>query len=120
MSKPDACIQDAYTLFRMLVEEGIAGSRIARVYNDALQISIAHSDQARATVFAQRAYEGRILLEGEDSPETMRLKAIVEKPSSHGLFEATKEWEQSVEAIPRDLSEADFEDWLWKRKGWRS
>ncbi|EGE80958.1 hypothetical protein RJZ56_005916 [Blastomyces dermatitidis] len=120
MTKPDACLQDAYTLFRMLVDEGIAGSRIARVHNDALQISIAHSDQARAKVFAQRAYEGRVLLEGEDSPETMRLKAIAEKPYSHGLFESTKEWKQSVEAIPRDLSEADFDDWLWRQKGWKS
>ncbi|PGH32795.1 hypothetical protein GX50_04396 [[Emmonsia] crescens] len=120
MSKPEDCLKDAYTLFRMLIEEGIAGSRIARVYNDALQISIAHSDQARARVFAQRAYDGRVLLEGDDSPETMRLKAIAENPSSHGLFEATKAWEQSVKAIPRDLSEADFEDWLWKQKCWKA
>ncbi|QSS65399.1 SET domain-containing protein [Histoplasma capsulatum] len=120
MSKPEDCIQDAYTLFRILIDEGIAGSRIARVYNDALQISIAHSDQARAKVFAQRAYEGRVLLEGEDSPETMRLKAIADNPAGHGLFGSTKKWEQSVEAIPGDLNKPDFEDWLWKQKSWKA
>ncbi|EEH49620.1 uncharacterized protein PADG_05699 [Paracoccidioides brasiliensis Pb18] len=120
MSKPDDCLQDAYTLFRMLVDEGIAGSRIARVYNDALQITIAHGDRARAKVFAQRAYEGRLLLEGEDSPETMRLKALAENPSSHMWFEATKMWEQPHTAIPKDLGGMDFEDWLWKQKSWKT
>ncbi|OJD18272.1 hypothetical protein AJ78_01711 [Emergomyces pasteurianus Ep9510] len=120
MSNPADCLQDAYTLFRMLTDEGITGSRIARVYNDALQICIAHSDQARARVFAQRAYNGRVVLEGEDSPETMRLKAIADNPSSHGLFEATKSWEQSVKAIPKDLSGANFENWLWRQKSWKA
>ncbi|PGG95507.1 hypothetical protein AJ79_10018 [Helicocarpus griseus UAMH5409] len=119
MSKPDDCIQDAYILYCMLKEEGIAGSRIARVYNDALQISIAHSDEARAKVFAQKAYAGRVLLEGKDSPETMRLKALVEKPSSHGLFGTTKAWAQPAKAIPKDLNKADLQDWLWMQNSWK-
>ncbi|PGH23044.1 hypothetical protein AJ80_02817 [Polytolypa hystricis UAMH7299] len=115
MSKPLACLRDAYTIFQMLNVEGISGSRIARVYNDALQIVIAHGDQARAKVFAEKAHAARVILEGEDSAETMRLKALMEKPSSHGLFGSSKTWAQPVTAIPQGLSEAEFDGWLWKR-----
>lgn len=115
MSKPLDCLRDAYTIFCMLNEEGAIGSRISRVYNDALQISIAHGDQARAKVFAQRAHAYRVILEGEDSPETMRLAALIKKPDSHGLYGSSTTWEQPVKSIPQGLSEADFEDWLWRR-----
>ncbi|KAK2740717.1 hypothetical protein FQN55_008771 [Onygenales sp. PD_40] len=115
MNQPLECLHDAHTIFRMLNDEGIEGSRIARVYNDALQISIAHSDQARAKVFAQRAYTGRLILEGADSAETMRLKALVKKPSGHGLYGSSQMWAQSAAAIPTDLSEEEFESWLWRK-----
>ncbi|KAL1956436.1 hypothetical protein VTO42DRAFT_7323 [Malbranchea cinnamomea] len=116
MSKPLDCLRDAHTIFRMLKEEGIVGSRISRVYNDALQITIAHGDLARAKVFAERAHAVRLMLEGEDSPETTRLKKLADKPDSHGLYGSSKSWAQPVDAIPRDLSEEDFENWLWKLK----
>ncbi|EAS34062.1 uncharacterized protein CIMG_05086 [Coccidioides immitis RS] len=119
MSKPLDCLHDAHTILRMLNEEGIVGSRISRVYNDALQISIAHSDQARAKVFAQRAHDVRVILEGEDSPETMRLKRLIDSPTSHGLYGSSKEWAQPATAIPQGLDEADFEDWLWRQNRWQ-
>lgn len=117
MSKPLECLHDAHTVYRMLRDEGVAGARISRVYNDALQIVIAHGDQARAKVFAERAHEVRLVLEGEDSPEVARLQKLIEKPSSHGLFDSSKTWAQPVTAIPRDLSDDDFTDWLWRLKG---
>ncbi|EEP78153.1 predicted protein [Uncinocarpus reesii 1704] len=119
MSKPLDCLHDAHTLFRMLIEEDMIGSRISRVYNDALQISIAHGDEARAKVFAQRAHAVRVILEGEDSPETIRLKGIIENPSSHGLYGSSTDWAQSVKEIPTGLSESDFDDWLWRQKAWK-
>lgn len=116
MSKPLECLHDAHKVFRMLNDEGITGSRISRIYNDALQITIAHGDQARAKVFAQRAYDWRLVLEGEDSPETMRLKRIIDNPASHGLYDAEMSWAQPVEATPQGLSETDFEKWLWREE----
>lgn len=119
MSKPLDCLHDAHTVYCMLREMGVTGSRISRVYNDALQISIAHGDQARAKVFAERAHEVRLILEGADSPETMRLAKLIKDPSTHGLYDSTKSWAQPVTAIPRDLSGEEFEQWLWRLKGWK-
>ncbi|KAH6383637.1 hypothetical protein HBI60_255450 [Parastagonospora nodorum] len=43
---------------------GYAGILNSRVYYDAFQVCIAHGDQARASVFAERSYETRVLCEG--------------------------------------------------------
>ncbi|KAI9788033.1 MAG: hypothetical protein M1835_002523, partial [Candelina submexicana] len=56
---------------------------------DAFQISITHSDQARASVFAQRAYESRVICEGQDNPETRKIKRCIENPGEHLNFGAS-------------------------------
>jgi hypothetical protein len=77
---------------QMLIEaleyeyEGYAGVLMARVYYDAFQISIAHGDQARASMFAVLAYKMRVICEGEDSPETQRVKLLASKPSAYLSF----------------------------------
>jgi len=115
VSKPLACLRDAYTLLQLLREENVTDARISRLYYDALQIAIANADQARAKVFAERAYAGRVVLEGEDSPVSIRFKGFVRRPANHPLYGTSNSWRQAVGKVPRELGEQEFEEWLWKR-----
>ncbi|KAI9752906.1 MAG: hypothetical protein M4579_005424 [Chaenotheca gracillima] len=115
-STPLACLREAHALLRLLEQAHIADARIPRLYYDVLQIAIANGDQARAKVFAERACAARTVLEGADSPETIRLKEFAEKPAKHRLFETTEKWKQALKAVPEGLSELEFDDWLWRRK----
>ena len=114
---PVACLHDAHTLLRLLEEEHVADGRIPRLYYDALQIVIANGDQARAKVFAEKAYAARVILEGEDSPETIRLKGLAERPANHRLYGTSMAWKQAVKKVPQGLSEQEFNDWLWRKEG---
>jgi hypothetical protein len=76
-------------LLELLDQEGITDASIPRAYYDAFQIAIAHGDEARAKIFAERAYAARVIAEGDDSPETMKLKRLAERPTEHlssGIF----------------------------------
>jgi hypothetical protein len=115
-SAPMACLHDAYALLRLLEEERVADARIPRLYYDALQIVIANGDEARAKVFAERAYAMRVILEGEDSLETIRLKGLKERPADHRLYGMSMRWKQALEKVPQGLSEKEFDDWLWKKR----
>jgi hypothetical protein len=115
VSTPLACLRHAHTLLLLLKEEGIIDARIPRLYYDALQITIANGDQARAKVFANRAHTERLLLEGDDSPETIRLKSLAASPVSHRLYGTTMRWKQAAGKVPKGLSEHGFEDWLWRK-----
>jgi hypothetical protein len=77
-------------MFRLFEEEGIWDARIPRVYFDAFQIAIASGDEARAKVFAERAYAARTVIGGKDSPEAMRLKRLAEHPTEHSLYRMSK------------------------------
>jgi hypothetical protein len=80
--------------------------------DDAFQIAIAHGDQARARVFAQRAYEGRLCCEGDDSSLTARMKSLVARPAEHRLFGTSSRWRLSEKTIPKTLEGEKFEAWL--------
>ncbi|XMA20790.1 hypothetical protein WAI453_013581 [Rhynchosporium graminicola] len=90
MSSPRGSLADCYTLLQVLKQEfgNYAGALIPRLYYDAFQISIAHGDQARASMFAESAHEARVICEGEDSPETERVKALALNPAQHSTFRA--------------------------------
>ena len=110
--KPDACLADCRSLLQLLEEEfngGAAGALIARLYYDAFQISITHSDQARASVFAQRAYESRVICEGQDNPETRRMKRLMGNPAEHLNFRASTSWKTVKGLMPKGLDPEDFE-----------
>ncbi|KAL8688124.1 MAG: hypothetical protein Q9218_005886 [Villophora microphyllina] len=117
LSKPDGCLADCYSLLETLDEEyqGVAGALIARLYYDAFQISITHGDQARASVFAQRAYKARVICEGEDSPETRRIKNLMEDPTRHRNFGVSARWKNAKRMVPKGLTTAEFEKWLWRQ-----
>jgi hypothetical protein len=104
-------------LLQVLEEEykGSAGALIARLYYDAFQISITHGDQARASVFAERGYRSRIICEGEDSPETQKIKNLMENPARHRNFGASKRWKAAKGLVPKGLDTDGFEKWLWRQ-----
>jgi hypothetical protein len=117
MKKPDDCLADCHRLLQVLEEEykGSAGALIARLYYDAFQISITHGDQARASVFAERGYRSRIICEGEDSPETQKIKNLMENPARHRNFGASKRWKTAKGLVPKGLDTDGFEKWLWRQ-----
>ena len=117
MNKPDECLADCHTLLQVLEAEykDSAVTLFARAYYDALQICITHSDQARASVFAERGYQCRILIEGEDSPATLKLKDLKENPARHRNFGTSSRWKTAKRLVPKGLEVSMFEEWLWKR-----
>jgi hypothetical protein len=114
-SHPDRCLKDVHTLLTLLEAENITDARVPRAYYDAFQIAIAHGDQARASVFAQRAYEGRLCCEGDDSPLTAHAKSLVARPAEHSLFGTSSRWRLSEKMIPKTLEGESFEAWLWRQ-----
>jgi hypothetical protein len=117
LSNPGRCLEDVHTLLALLEAENITDARLPRAYYDAFQIAIAHGDQARAKVFAQRAYEARLCCEGEDSPLTTRMKCLVARPAGHRLFGTSNRWKLSEKMVPKTLEGEEFEAWLWRRNG---
>jgi hypothetical protein len=119
LSKPQDALRDCQTLLRVLEDEynGYAGVLGSRVYYDAFQISIAHGDQARANIFAERSMQYRVVCEGEDSPEAKRMKGFVARPASHGSFwVGSRKWKTVKGLVSKGLDEAELEEWLWGGK----
>ena len=117
MNRPDECLADCRSLLQTLEEEhhGGAGVLVARLYYDAFQISITHGDQARASVFAQEGYKARVICEGEDSPETQKMKTLMQNPAGHRNFGASTRWKTAKGLVPKGLDAGGFEAWLWRR-----
>ena len=97
--KPEKALRLLHTMFGLFDEEGIWDSSIARAYKDAYDIATENEDESRARVFAERAYNARRLIEGDDSPVTLKMKQAARKLSSA--------------QAPQGMSKAQFENWLW-------
>ncbi|KAF7514238.1 hypothetical protein GJ744_000008 [Endocarpon pusillum] len=91
-----------HMMFGLFEEEGIWDASIARAYNDAYEIATANEDESRARVFAERTYDARRLIEGDDSPVTVKMKQAAEKLSAQ---------------TPQGMNEAELENWLWMLNG---
>jgi hypothetical protein len=117
LKRPDQCIAYCYRLLKILKDEykDSAVALVAQLYYDAFQISITHGDQARASIFAERGYQTRLICEGEDSPATQIIKNLMENPTEHRSFETSKRWRTSKELVPKELDAAGFEKWLWRQ-----
>lgn len=87
-----------------------------RAYSFAAQIAIAHGDLARAQIFVDRALDGRICFEGDDSDKVIKLKARAHNVSQDELHGFSMKWKTSVNDVPQGLDPADLEDWLWRRE----
>ncbi|KAI1387324.1 SET domain-containing protein [Hypoxylon trugodes] len=114
---PNTILESCRTLLHLAEEEyeGYPGAILARLFYDAFQVCIANGDQARARTFAQRAYEARLVCEGEDNPDTKKMKAFARKPTdhhSHGL--SSMRWKTTKEMVPKGLDADQFEMWLFR------
>ncbi|KAH8590593.1 hypothetical protein B0O99DRAFT_579827 [Bisporella sp. PMI_857] len=118
MGKPEDCLADCHTLHRLLEEEYRTDACVlnARLYYDAFQICIAHGDQARAGLFAERAYKTRMMCEGDDSPATQRMKNFMANPNQHPSFGVSRRWRTSKRLVPKGLDGPAFEKWLWRER----
>jgi hypothetical protein len=83
-------------MFSLFEKEDIWDRSIARAYKDVYDIAIESGDKPRARVFAERTYDARRLIEGDDSPVTIRIKRVAEGLSTKA----------------QGLSGVDFENWL--------
>lgn len=117
--KPAESLRDCHSLLNALKTEfkDYTGAHGCRLYYDALQICISHGDQARASAFAEKAYKARVCCEGEESPETKRMRSLSAKPAEHmsyGLL--SKKWNTTRKMVPKGLDEAQFEAWLFREQ----
>jgi SET domain len=117
MNRPEESLADCHSLLQVLEEEykGGVGVLIARLYYDAFQISICHSDLARASVFAERGFRSRVMCEGEDSPETKQIKSLMKNPAGHRNFGTSNRWKTTKGLVPKGLDTDGFEKWLWRQ-----
>ncbi|KAF2668075.1 SET domain-containing protein [Microthyrium microscopicum] len=114
--KRTECLKACKDMVQLLEEEFSDAAVVlnARVYYDAFQVSVANCDEARASIFAQKAYEARVICEGEDSPETQKMKRYSMRPASHMAFGLHSKKSKSTKAmIPKDLNEGEFEKWMY-------
>ncbi|UKZ87714.1 uncharacterized protein TrAFT101_003486 [Trichoderma asperellum] len=104
----------AFTMFKKLKAEGACDARFPGVYHTAFKMAVKNGDTTRAKIFAERAYAARVLVEGDDSPEAVRLAQFVQRPTLHPLYQPSAD---ATEArLPREMSESKFEAWLWKQR----
>ncbi|KAL8369723.1 hypothetical protein RB595_000180 [Gaeumannomyces hyphopodioides] len=98
---------------------GEAAFHIIKAYNDALDTVIAHGDCARAKVFARRVVD---LIPVVDGPAYVRSmialwSMVADQPRSYPRWrECSRRWDTTLDAIPKGLSEDDFENWLWRQR----
>lgn len=118
-TKPFESLRDCHSLLGTLEKEfdGHPEAWTSRTYYDAFQICIGHGDQARASVFAERAYKARVCCGGEDSPEAKRMKSLSTTPAGHiGYSVFSRKWKTAKSMIPNGLDEAQFEAWLFREQ----
>jgi hypothetical protein len=48
------------------------------------------------------------MCEGEDSPETSKIKALMENPTAHRNFGASRRWQTGKKLVPKGLNTEDF------------
>jgi hypothetical protein len=117
ISDPKIGLHLVHGMFRLFEEEGIWDASIPRAYYDAFQIAIANGDEARAKVFAERSYLAKTVIEGEDSPEAIRIKRLAERPAEHWLYGMSMESQQETNSR-QQMDQDELEDWLWRENEW--
>lgn len=112
--RPEKALADCRELFTIYEDEEIYDLRVPRLWYDGFQIAAMHSDQARASAFAQKCIEARTVCEGEDSEEVQRLRELSKSPKKFENFGATRKWQSKVDDVPKDADAEGFRQWLWK------
>ncbi|KAG8667801.1 hypothetical protein FPOAC1_012640 [Fusarium poae] len=119
MSRPNVSLANCRLLLQVLKEEFANGTTplLANAYNDAFLVVIRHGDVARGAIFAERAYQIRIICYGGDHPETQMIQRLAEDPKIDKGFAAySKRWTTEKGEIPQELKGDEFEKWLWRQE----
>ncbi|KAF2788843.1 hypothetical protein K505DRAFT_420843 [Melanomma pulvis-pyrius CBS 109.77] len=101
---------------RLYNEQNPDRSGLPRAYLDAAQIAIANGDLARGRIFAERAVEGWRTSYGSDSKEVIEHGPLARNPAKLELYGLSLKWKTSLDDVPQDLDQDNFEDWLWRRE----
>jgi hypothetical protein len=116
-TRPAEDLGDCRLLLLTLEAEygGCYGELSAKVYYVACHICLTHGDQARANVFAWKAYNARILCEDESSQAALRIRSIALSPAEQAVFgQCSMDWKSTVQMVPKGLDARAFEDWLFR------
>ncbi|KAK5128430.1 hypothetical protein LTR85_003098 [Meristemomyces frigidus] len=113
---PEKALDDCHALLQIFEQEQIFDLRLPRLYYDAFQICAVHSDRARASIFAQRSRDARVICEGPESEEAESLEQLVEDPARFENFGFSRRWESTVDDVPDGASAESFGEWLWRPK----
>ncbi|PUU75000.1 hypothetical protein B9Z19DRAFT_1067790 [Tuber borchii] len=108
-------LNNCRTMLHLMDEERIYDKRVSGIYYDAFQICIANGDVARASAFARRTVEERMLCEGPDAVGLEDQKALIDNPQNHKLAGLSNVWKTGLEDIREYDDQEEFNVWLWKR-----
>ncbi|PQE10867.1 SET domain-containing 5 protein [Rutstroemia sp. NJR-2017a BBW] len=114
MKHPEKALKDCRDLEIIYREEGIQDQRVGRVYWDAFQICNRHGDLARASEFAKKYRERKILGEGEDSKDAIEALAFIKDPKKHESCGGSQKWKSKVSDVPKGKNDDEIEKWLWR------
>lgn len=115
-TNPSANLTSCRRLIKLLtLEHGDSSVDMPpRHYYDAFQIG--HRDQARAFAFAELAWQGRVVCERSDSPESRRMEDLIRVPTKDIFFgRLSQRWELPKNAMPKSIGDLEFNDRLWER-----
>jgi hypothetical protein len=111
---PEKVLGECREILKLYEEERVRDNRLSRLYYDAFQISILHSDEARAHIFAEKYIAMKTICEGEDCADVQEMKGYMKNPKSHDSYGGSTKWKQGVEKVPKDVDEVGLERWLWR------
>ena len=110
---PTKVLRSCKALKEIFDQEGIKDDRVARLWYDCFQVCNFHSDEARASVFLQRYCDAKALSSGADGSEVLEMKDFVKDPKKHDTYGLKRTWKSTVSSVPKDLSQDQFEKWVW-------
>ena len=107
-------IKNGRKLLSIYQEEGILDDRLPNLYWDIFQVAIMHGDLARASAFAKKYVDLKIMSEGPESTNALESMHCIQDPSKEKNYGETQDLKSRVGDIPKNLDEESFERWLWR------
>lgn len=116
LSAPLRILQYLDQVVRLNNEHGLCAAALPRAFIHAAQLTAAHGDLARASVFFERAVLGWTPLLGNDSSKVLKARSLSQDPSEYELYGLSTNWRTTIDEIPEGIDSEMFEERLWKRE----